>query len=70
MKKSILIIFLFGLIVACSGEKKESDEAPQITEGQVEVIEESTQKIDVMIDSSSQRIDTLQNEIDELLKDI
>lgn len=70
MRKSILLILLFGLMLACSGEKKESNETPQITEEEVEAIEQSTQEIDAVIDSSTQEIDTLQNEIDELLKEI
>lgn len=70
MKKNIIILAVFGLITACSGGSKETKEEPQVDQEQIEAIEQSTQEVDALMDSSTKEVDSVQNEIDELFKEI
>ena len=71
MKKNMLIIPILGLVLSCSGGgTTETTEATELSDEQIEAIEESTQELDAVIESTETAIDTLQNEVDELLEDI
>lgn len=66
MKKSILLIPIIGLMVACSGGADQPKETPE----QIQSIEQSTETLGTTVDSSKVEIDKAQGEIDQLLKDI
>lgn len=63
MKKVFLLVFipLFGIAVGCSGKANQQA---------AEKIEKSTQTLDQAIQSSAKQVDSVQSEIDTLLKGI
>lgn len=71
MKKAIYLIPLLGLMFSCSGEKKQSEETTsEELQEKIEVIENSAQELDASMDSSENKMEKNQREIDSLLKDI
>ncbi|MFA6868305.1 MAG: hypothetical protein WCQ79_03525 [Bacteroidales bacterium] len=67
MIKKLLIIPVLGLMFyACGG----SSDTTEVTEEQIEAIEESNQNLDNVIQSSEEEMDTLQQEVDRLLNNI
>jgi len=67
MIKKILTLTVIGLFFAACGGNTETTEA---TQEQIEAIEQSNQELDEVINSSTEEIDTLQSEIDNLLNNI
>ena len=70
MKKSILLIPILGLMLSCSGGTTETTDTPELSDEQIEAIEESTKELDAVIESTEEAIDTLQSEVDSLLNEI
>lgn len=75
MKKNILVCSVLGLMMACSGETGKDQpagtiEVSQSQQEQIENIEQSTQKLEEVMDSTQVEIDTAQVEIDRLLNEI
>ncbi|MEN8156385.1 MAG: hypothetical protein ABFS10_05495 [Bacteroidota bacterium] len=68
--KKILLVPALGILLSCTGGTGKSAEATKSSQEQIEAIEQSNQKIDMVMDSSEVIIDTLQGEIDEILNDI
>lgn len=67
MLKKILTVTIIGLFfVACGG----NTETTEATQEEIEAIEQSNQELDEVINSSTEEIDTLQSEIDNLLNNI
>jgi hypothetical protein len=69
MKKNILLFPIIGLLFACS-EGNQGTESPEISQEQIELMEQSTDDLDEVIYLSEEEIDEVQIEIDELLKKI
>lgn len=70
MKKLFLLVPIFGLLFSCSGEKKQTEQAAEDLQEQVESIEQSTQQLDEMMDSSADELEKTQAEIGSLLNNI
>lgn len=70
MKKYFLLVPIIGLMVSCSGEKKETEKTSDVFQDKIEAIENSTQKLDETMKNSEGEIEKQQNEIDSLLKNI
>lgn len=71
MKKGILLVIpLMGLLLSCSGRTGEKSKANDPSQEKIEAIDKSVKKLESTIDSSKTQIDTLQSEIDGILKDI
>jgi peptidoglycan hydrolase CwlO-like protein len=70
MKKIILLAPFIGLMIACSGGEKPSEEAMDPLQAQTEAIEASTQELNDSIQASDAEMKKTQQEIDSLLNDI
>lgn len=70
MKKLFLLVPIFALLYSCSGENKQTEQAAEDLQQQVESIEQSTQQLDEVMDSSADELEKTQAEIDSLLNDI
>ncbi len=69
MKKIILFIAAFGLMVSCSNNTGRQEESTEDLK-QTQAIEESIQSLDSSMQDSEAFIESTQNEIDTLLNDI
>lgn len=70
MNQSILLIAAAALMAACSGETKPADESSEALKEQTETLEKSAKELDETIQASTAKIDSIQQEIDQLLNDI
>lgn len=70
MKKIYFTVPILGLLISCSGGNKQEQKTTDDFQEQIEVIENSTRKLDESLDKSDYEIEKNQNEIDSLLNDI
>lgn len=70
MKKLFFLVPIFGLLLSCSGEKKQTEQTAEDLQEQVETIEKSTQQLDEAMNSSADEMEKAQSEIDSLLNNI
>lgn len=70
MKKLLIIIPFLGILLSCSGEKKQTETTNEELQEQIETIEKTTQQLDETIKSSIDELEKHQNEIDSLLNNL
>jgi outer membrane murein-binding lipoprotein Lpp len=70
MKKYLFLVVSSVLMFACSGNKQQVDEAPEVVQEQIQAVEQSVEKLDESIKSSSDEFEKQQSEIDSLLNNL
>ncbi|TDU34299.1 hypothetical protein BXY82_2965 [Gelidibacter sediminis] len=70
MKKILYLLPLLGLLMSCTGEKKQSNETVEVNLEQTEALEASIENLDAAIESSELEIEQTQKEIDSLLDNL
>lgn len=70
MKKYLFLIPSLVLIFSCSGENKQKEKSPEELQEQIEIMENSTQKLDESLKSSDSVITILESDVDSLLTNI
>ncbi|TXE07374.1 hypothetical protein ES711_11445 [Gelidibacter salicanalis] len=70
MKKTLYLLPLIGLLMSCTGEKKQSNAPVEVNYEQTEALEASIDNLDAAIESSELEIEQTQKEIDSLLDNL
>ncbi|MCK0125372.1 hypothetical protein MWU76_13315 [Gelidibacter sp. F2691] len=70
MKKILYLLPLLGLLMSCTGEKKQSNATVENNHEQTEALEASIEHLDAAIQSSELEIEQTQKEIDSLLDNL
>lgn len=68
--KTIIFVPVLGLIMSCSGNSDKSAEASEALQEEIEILDESSRRVESVIDSSGAKIESLQDEVDELLNEL
>ncbi|MFO7754423.1 MAG: hypothetical protein R6V34_00410 [Bacteroidales bacterium] len=68
--KTIIFVPVLVLIMSCSGNSDESTKSSEALQEEIEIMDESSRKVESVIDSSGAKIENLQDEVDELLNEL